>query len=147
MMTHLVKFSMARNTICLFIYLSVCLSVCLSVDESINQSINRSIYLSSCCSHLEHRASVERFVSLQFLNVRQSVGLLARRISPSHGPCLHTGQHKHRINAHGHSASNGSRTHDPGEDSSCLRLRGHCDRALLIQVVVNFTCPCFSGII
>jgi hypothetical protein len=35
-----------------------------------------SIYLYSYCSHLEHRASVKRFVSLQFLNPRQSVGLL-----------------------------------------------------------------------
>jgi hypothetical protein len=38
------------------------------------------IYLSvcSCCSHFEHRASVKHFVSLQFLNLRQSVGLLGR---------------------------------------------------------------------
>jgi hypothetical protein len=27
-----------------------------------------SIYLHSCCSNLEHRASVKRFVSLQFLS-------------------------------------------------------------------------------
>jgi hypothetical protein len=37
----------------------------------------------------------------------------------------------HRINADIH-ASSGIRTHDPstrtGEDGSCLRLRGHCDR-------------------
>jgi hypothetical protein len=32
--------------------------------------------LYSCCSLLEHRASVKRFVSLQFLNLRQSVGPL-----------------------------------------------------------------------
>jgi hypothetical protein len=41
-----------------------------------------SVYLSrdlrSCCSHLQHTASVKRFVSLQFLNLRQSVGLLGR---------------------------------------------------------------------
>jgi hypothetical protein len=37
----------------------------------------------SCCSHLERRASVKRFVSLQFLNLRHSVGLLGRVISPS----------------------------------------------------------------
>jgi hypothetical protein len=36
----------------------------------------------SCWSHMEHRASVKRFVSLQFLNLRQSIGLLRRRISP-----------------------------------------------------------------
>jgi hypothetical protein len=43
--------------------------------------INLSI---SCCFHLEHRASVKRFVSLQFLNLRQSAGLLGRRISPTY---------------------------------------------------------------
>ena len=35
-------------------------------------------YLSVCCSLLEHRASMKRLVSLQFLNLRQSVGLLGR---------------------------------------------------------------------
>jgi hypothetical protein len=39
----------------------------------------------SCCSHLEQRASVKRFVSLYFLNLRYSVGLLGRVISPSQG--------------------------------------------------------------
>jgi hypothetical protein len=38
---------------------------------------------------LEHRASVKRFVSLQFLNLGQSVGLLGRGISPSQGRFLH----------------------------------------------------------
>jgi hypothetical protein len=56
----------------------------------------------SGCSHLEHRASVKRFVSFQFLDLRQSVGLLGRGISPSQGCYLHTGQHRHRINAHKH---------------------------------------------
>jgi hypothetical protein len=37
----------------------------------------------SCCSHLEHRAFVKRFVSLRFLNLRQSVGL-----SPLYGRYL-----------------------------------------------------------
>jgi hypothetical protein len=32
----------------------------------------------------------------------QSVGLLERGISPSQGHYLHTGKHKHRINAHTH---------------------------------------------
>jgi hypothetical protein len=40
-----------------------------------------SIYLYSCCSHLEHRAYLKRFVSLQFLKLRQSVGLHGRLIS------------------------------------------------------------------
>jgi hypothetical protein len=42
----------------------------------------------SCCSHLEHRASVKRSVSLQFLNLRHSVELLGRVISPSQGRYL-----------------------------------------------------------
>jgi hypothetical protein len=62
----------------------------------------------------------------------QSVGLLGRKISPSQGRYIHTGQHKQGINADRHDASSGIRTHDPsvraGEDSSCLRLRSHCDR-------------------
>jgi hypothetical protein len=64
----------------------------------------------------------------------QSVGLLQRGISPSQGRYLHTEQHKHRINAHNTDvpALSGNRAHDPsvraGEDSSCLRPRGHCVR-------------------
>jgi hypothetical protein len=38
---------------------------------------------------LEHIASVKRFVSLQFLNLRQSVGLLGRGISTLQGRYLH----------------------------------------------------------
>jgi hypothetical protein len=63
----------------------------------------------------------------------RTVGLLGRVIRPPQGRYLHTGQHKHRINAHTdiHAVS-GSRTHDPSvrasEDSSCLRQCGHCDR-------------------
>jgi hypothetical protein len=42
----------------------------------------------TCCFHLEHRTSVKRFVSLQFHNLRHSVGLLERGISPSQGSYL-----------------------------------------------------------
>jgi hypothetical protein len=38
---------------------------------------------------LEHRTSVISFVSLQFLNLGHSVGLLGRGISPSQGCYLH----------------------------------------------------------
>jgi hypothetical protein len=44
---------------------------------------------------LEHRISVKRFLSLQFLNVGQSVRLPGRGISPSQERYLY----KHRINA------------------------------------------------
>jgi hypothetical protein len=46
----------------------------------------------SCRSHLKHRTSVKFFVSVQFHNLRQAVGLLGRRISPSQGRYLHTEQ-------------------------------------------------------
>jgi hypothetical protein len=46
------------------------------------------------------------FVSIQCLDIRQSVGLLGRGISPSQSPYLH------RINTNIHALS-GIRTHDP----------------------------------
>jgi hypothetical protein len=82
----------------------------------------------SCCSHLEHRASVKRFVSLQFLNLRQSVGLLGRGISPSQSRYLTQTEYT-KTDIH---ALSGIQTYDPSvrasEDISCLRPRGHCDR-------------------
>jgi hypothetical protein len=48
------------------------------------------------------------------ISLTQTVGPLGRVISPSQGRYLHTGQHKHRINAHRDiHASSGIRTHDP----------------------------------
>jgi hypothetical protein len=68
---------------------------------------------------LKHRASVKRFVSLQFLNLRHSVALLGRVITPSQGRYLT------QTDIH---ASSGIRTHDSrvraSEDGSCLRPRG-----------------------
>jgi hypothetical protein len=49
----------------------------------------------SCCSHLEHRTSVKRSLSLEFLNLGQSVGLLGRRISSSQGRYLTQTQNQH----------------------------------------------------
>jgi hypothetical protein len=69
----------------------------------------------SCCSHLGHTASVKRFVLLQFLNLRHSVGLIGRVNSPSQGRYLT------QTDIH---ASSGIQTHDPSvrtsEDCSCL---------------------------
>jgi hypothetical protein len=49
----------------------------------------------------------------------QSVGHLGWVISPSQGRYLHTGQHKHRINAQGDiHALSGIRTHDPSVRAS-----------------------------
>jgi hypothetical protein len=71
----------------------------------------------------------------------QSVGLLGGLISPSQGRYLHTGQHKHRINEDIH-ASSGVRIHDPsvreGEDNSCLRARGRCDRRARDMYLQNY---------
>jgi hypothetical protein len=63
----------------------------------------------------------------------QSVGLLGRGISPSQGRYLHTQDSTNTELTHTDiNASRGIRTHDPsvsaGEDSSCLRPRGHYDR-------------------
>jgi hypothetical protein len=41
------------------------------------------IYMYPCCSNLELTTSVNRFFSLQFLNLRYSVGLLGQGISPT----------------------------------------------------------------
>jgi hypothetical protein len=89
-----------------------------------------STYLYSCCSPLEQRASVKRFVSLQF--PRQSVGLLGREISPSKGRYItqdNTDTEHTHTNIH---ALSGIRTHNPSlqasEDISCLRPRGHRER-------------------
>jgi hypothetical protein len=72
---------------------------------------------------------VKRFVSLQFLNLRQSIGLLGRGISPSQGSYLHIDTKSMQTNIH---VLSGIRTHDPSvrasEDISYRRPRGHCDR-------------------
>jgi hypothetical protein len=78
----------------------------------------------------------------------QTVGILGRVISPSQGHYLNTEQHKHRINAHTDiHAWNGIRTHNPsvraGEDSSCFRLRGHCDRPFLWVPTSKFDLDAF----
>jgi hypothetical protein len=70
----------------------------------------------SCCAHLEHRASAKCFVSLQFLNLRQSVGLFGRG-SDRRNAVTYTGQHKHRISACIH-ALTGIRTHNPSGRTS-----------------------------
>jgi hypothetical protein len=99
-----------------------------------------SIY--SCCSHLEYRASVKRFVSLQFLNVRQSIGLLGRGIRPVQGHYLHrTTQTPKKRRQTSINALSGIRTHvrsvRAGEDISCLRPRGHRDRQFLYYFPLN----------
>jgi hypothetical protein len=99
------------------------------------EGITCSLFSDSECSSLlfpftptmEHRASVKRFVWLQFLNAKTIGRNPWTGISQSQGHYLY----KHRINTNIHALS-GIRTHDPSvrasEDSSCLRPHGHCDR-------------------
>jgi hypothetical protein len=78
-----------------FIYSQLYLeNVVLSYQE-IYRTCTFFFFFYSCCSHLEHRASVKR-VWLQFLNLRQSVGLLERGSSSSQGRFLTQNTNKHR---------------------------------------------------
>jgi hypothetical protein len=79
----------------------------------------------------EHRPPVKRFISLQFLTLGQSVGLLGREISPSQGRYLH----KHRINVDKHPClewdSNPRSQWSSGRGR--FMRRGHCDRLIALQ--------------
>jgi hypothetical protein len=63
------------------------------------------VYFNSCCSHLQYRAAIKRFVSIQFLILKQLVKLFGRGINPSQGRYLKQIQNKHGLT--------GIRTHDP----------------------------------
>jgi hypothetical protein len=82
--------------------------------------------------------SLFRFI---FLILRQSVGLLGRGSAHLKATTC-TGQHKHRINEGRHSClgwdSNPRSQCSTKEDSSCLRLRGHCDRQILSSAHIYF---------
>jgi hypothetical protein len=77
----------------------------------------------------------------------QSVWPVRWVISPSQGRYLDTGQHEHRIDLHTNiRALSWIRTHDPsvraGEDSSCLKPRGHYDRReVLIPIKIRGLTP------
>jgi hypothetical protein len=67
-------------------YLLLRSSLCIINQYMYNLRV--SIYFYSSFFHLKHRASVKRFVSLQFLNLRHSVRHLGRVIRPSQGSYL-----------------------------------------------------------
>jgi hypothetical protein len=74
----------------------------------------------------------------KFLDIfTQSVVLLGRGINPSQGRYLHIEQDKHRINLQNIQALSGIRPPDSivraSKNSSCLRLRSHCDRPKLLS--------------
>jgi hypothetical protein len=84
-------------------YLLLTLDTCIS-SELLNKLRNTSCMsgwlvgwlVYSCCSHLEHTASLKHFVLLLFLNQRHSVGFLGRVISPSQGRYLTQTQNKQK---------------------------------------------------
>jgi hypothetical protein len=75
----------------------------------------------------------------------QTVGLLGRVISPSQGRYLHTGQHKHRINAYTHQTSMPWMGFEPTIPASELAKKVHAlDRAanatyIVLRFIVNFS--------
>jgi hypothetical protein len=101
-------------------------------------SIYLSVHLCSCCSHLEHGASVKCFISLQFLS--QTDGRTPWMRDQPVARLLRTQDNTNRINTNVHALS-GIRTHDPsvwvGEDISCLRPCGDHDRCELYKRAVN----------
>jgi hypothetical protein len=75
-----------------------------------------------CYSHSEHGASMKRFVSLQFLNIRHLVGSASRKAT------TYTGQHKHRKNSNIHTLSE-IRTHEPrvrASEDQVATVIGNC---------------------
>jgi hypothetical protein len=86
---------MKRHSIRLFslLFKNVLPNIKYEVQSKTGRSVGWLVY--SCCSHLEHRATVKFFVSLQFLNLRYSVGPLGRVISPSQRRYLTQTQNKH----------------------------------------------------
>jgi hypothetical protein len=91
---------------------------------------------------LEHRASVKRFVSLQFLNLRQSAGLLGRVISPSQGLYLQTEKRAHTHTTTKHPCPEWDSNHDLGfrasEGSACLRPLDYRDRHFNIFLLLFY---------
>jgi superfamily II DNA helicase RecQ len=71
-------------------------------------------------------------VSLQLLDLGQSVGRLGRVISPSKSVYLFTQKNKHTTQKLNVQSLTSIRTHGHGvcarKDSSCLRPLGYCDR-------------------
>jgi hypothetical protein len=82
------------------LYLSLYLSIHPPTYPTIHPSVHLSIHPSiSCYSHLEHRAYMKCYISLQFLYLIQSIGLFGWGISLAQGhylPRTTDTQNKHR---------------------------------------------------
>jgi hypothetical protein len=102
----------------------------LAHSSGLRSKANSTFIHSSMALH----PSIGPWSLLQFRNLFYTDGRTPwTRDKPSQGRYLHTGQHKHSINANTDiHALSGIRTHDPSvqacEDSPCLRPRGQRDR-------------------
>jgi hypothetical protein len=114
--THLIRLVWIKFGEYLSIYLSVCLSVCLPIYP----------WLYSPFLELGRFFSFVIFFHIVGETPWTGDQPVARPL-PTHNTAQT--QNKHNTDIH---VSNGIRTHDPsvrvGEDCSCLRLCGHCDR-------------------
>jgi hypothetical protein len=82
---------------------------------------------------------------IQFRNhFSQTVGFLGRGISPLQGHYLHTGQHKHRINAYTHQTSMPWVGLEPtipaSERAKTVHAieRGYCDRQFILVAIIKY---------
>jgi hypothetical protein len=77
---------------------------------------------------------------LQFRNLLTLVvGLRGRVISPPQGRYLHTGQHKHRKNAHPDiHASSEIRNHDPIERAKTVRALDRASTVIDLVFIIGF---------
>jgi hypothetical protein len=126
------------------------------LTTSITQSVNTYDYmlaLSLSVGATVHEIPWPLFV--QFLEHTQMLGLIGWGISPPQGRCLHTGQHKRRINTDKHPCrvwdSNPLPKCVSGRRQLCLRPRNHCDRHIhtLRGIKVTFleTAKCSTVVI
>jgi hypothetical protein len=114
------------------------------LSSSVHSAATWVISHSLCSFKMARPGNSGPWPLIQFLNnISQTVKLLGRVISPSKGRYLNTGQHKqykdiHTPNIH---ALSGIRNHNPSvrarEESSCLRLRGYCNRLQPMHRVTN----------
>jgi hypothetical protein len=117
----------------IYIYIYICMFVCVHTYD--HSFIHQWLYNST----LLGPGLFFSFVNFFFT---QTLKLLGRVISPSQGRYLHTGQHKHRINAYTDiRALSGIRTDDPSvraSEDTCLRPSGHSDWHIRMYIHVLF---------
>jgi hypothetical protein len=97
-------------------------------EQSHTTCLPAYLLIYSCCFHLEHRAPLKRFVSLQFLNLRRSAGLLGRGTSPTQGRYLHRTAQTQNKRRQSSMPWMGFEPTIPAFEGASFRQRGGCDR-------------------